>query len=81
MAVKSGLNRNSMPLPASGSRHDAPTMTSSNKKSVGIISFDARSMPSRTPLLIIRYVPPKMMTVQKMGFTGSAENSAKYVWK
>ena len=66
-----------MPFSAFGSMHEAPTMMSNNINKVGISIFDARSMPFRTPCSIIRNVMTRMMTVQKMGFTGSLENSAK----
>ena len=49
----SGLNRNSIPLSALGNIHDAPTITNNKINSVGIINFEARSIPSRTPFSII----------------------------
>ena len=46
---RSGLKRNVTPSLAPGRRHDSTTTTSSSTKRVGIISFDAFSMPLRTP--------------------------------
>ena len=61
--------------------HDATTMTNNNINKVGIITFEARSMPSRTPFSMIRYVNPSMITVHSTGFMGSLLRLAKYSWK
>ena len=57
--------------------HEAPTMISNNINKVGIIVFEARSMPSRTPLEIIRKVASRIRNVQNTGLTGSCENVVK----
>ena len=41
-------------------------------------SFEAFSMPLRTPFSIIRYVAIRMISVQKTGLIGSWENVVKY---
>ena len=66
-----------MPAWALGSMHDATTMMSNNINKVGIIIFEAFSMPSRTPFSMIRNVANRMMIVQKTGFTGSCEKVVK----
>ena len=75
--LKSGLNRNSMPLTAPGSRHEATTTMRSSMKRAGIISFEARSMPSRTPWTITQWVARNTSTIHTMGLTGSVSKSAK----
>ena len=61
--------------------HEAPTMRSSKTNNVGIITFDAFSIPLRTPFSIIRCAISRMTTVQNTGFTGSDDISIKYVLK
>ena len=53
-------------------------MTSNKTNRVGIISFDAFSIPSRIPWMITKCVTPMMMTSQKMGRMPLVEKSAKY---
>ena len=46
--------------------------------STGIMSFDIRSMPLRTPLTTTMWVMTRKRAAHKMGFTGWEENSWKY---
>ena len=46
--------------------------------STGIMSFDIRSMPLRTPLTTTMWVMTRKIAAHKMGFTGWEENSWKY---
>ena len=69
--LKSGLNRYSTPAHAFGSMQDATTSTISSTNSAGIIIFEAFSMPSFTPLMMIRCVTIRNVTAQNIGFTGS----------
>ena len=58
--------------------HEPITTTTSSTNSVGIIIFDARSMPLRTPCIITKWVSASIATVQNTGRMGEAENSWKY---
>ena len=66
---------------AFGSRHDDTTNTNSRMKSVGMSIFEARSMPSRTPCWMTRWVMPRMTTVHTIGLMGLEEKLAKYCLK
>ena len=66
-----------MPLPASGSMHEAPTITNSRMNRAGIIVFEARSMPLRTPCRMTKWVMPKKSTAQKIGLKALPLNSLK----
>ena len=66
-----------MPSLAPGNMHDATTMTTNNINKVGMSSFEARSMPPRTPRQMTKYVMKRMATVQKIGRRGDVENSVK----
>ena len=75
--VKSGFSRNSIPLDAPGNEQEDMTIISNKIKSSGINSFEAFSMPLRTPRTMMKWVI-RINTIPKMaGFTGSLEN----VWK
>ena len=51
---KSGLKRNCTPLPALGNRHAETTMTYNNMNNVGIIIFEAFSIPPLTPWMMTK---------------------------
>ena len=55
--------------------HEPITTTTSSTNSVGIIIFDARSMPLRTPWIITKWVSASIATVQNTGRMGEEENS------
>ncbi len=77
MAEKSGLKRNSMPLPAPGSRHDATTMPTSNTSNVGMRRLEARSTPPFTPRVTTTCVTAIKASAHSAGLTGWVEKVLK----
>lgn len=49
---------------------EAPTIISRSMNSVGIIIFEARSMPPRTPRTMTRWVMKRKTTVHTTGLIG-----------
>ncbi len=75
---KSGLNRNSTPLPAPGRAQEATTMTSNRMKRMGMSVLLNFSMPLRTPRMTTRWVMTMNTRVHTSGSSGSEENDLKY---
>lgn len=66
-----------MPRSAPGSIHEATTMTRRRMKSAGMRTFDARSMPPRTPWMMTQWVMPMKTATHRRGFQGLEEKSEK----
>ena len=66
-----------MPRSAPGSRQAVATMSSSSTNSVGIIIFEAFSMPPFTPRAMTACVAASISTVHSTGFSGCVSKSVK----
>ena len=71
---KSGLKRKMSPLEAFGSDKEHIASTISNRKSMGIMIFEPRSMPFCTPNSTIPVVMMMNAMSESVGFTGSEMN-------